>query len=335
MESSAGCYRSRDPEHSPLYRIVSRHLETFLALQRARDRPIPGFVEDEFRSFLECGVLEYGFLRLHCEECGKDRLLAFSCKGRGFCPSCVGRRMADTAAHLVERVLPDVPIRQWVLSLPFPLRYRAAFDTALPGKILRIFVGAVFGLLKQRAREYGIPEGKCGAVTFIQRFGSALNLTPHFHVLVFDGVYAAGNGESPGFYALRAPAAPDVAAVAARVAKRVAAVLESASGESPEPEESGLAAIASASIVGRITEGANAGQRVKTAGTREGEWDVDERLEGGSSCRAMVSGFSIHAGVRIRAGQRKELERLCRYAEERAAKSGNFASARAAITAFA
>ena len=91
--------------------------------------------------------------------------------------------MADTAAHLIDHVIPDVPIRQWVLSLPFALRYRVAFDTALLGQILRIFIRAIFGSLRRHARESGIPDGKCGAVTFIQRWGSALNLTPHFHVL--------------------------------------------------------------------------------------------------------------------------------------------------------
>jgi hypothetical protein len=58
-------------------------------------------------------------------------LVALSCKGRGFCPSCAGRRMADTAARLVDSVLPDVPVRQWVLSTPFALRFRLACDAAL------------------------------------------------------------------------------------------------------------------------------------------------------------------------------------------------------------
>jgi hypothetical protein len=47
-----------------------------------------------------------------CGTCGKDELVAFSCKRRGFCPSCGARRMADLAAHLVDRVWPDVPVRQ-------------------------------------------------------------------------------------------------------------------------------------------------------------------------------------------------------------------------------
>ena len=69
-------------------------------------------MERELRAYLACGVLVHGFMRAHCDACGYDRLVAFSCKGRGFCPSCGGRRMVDTAAHLVERVLPEVDALQ-------------------------------------------------------------------------------------------------------------------------------------------------------------------------------------------------------------------------------
>ena len=77
---------------------------------------------NEFDAFLECGLLAHGLLRLHCGDCGDDKLVAFSCKRRGFCPSCGARRMARTAAHLVDHVIPHVPVRQWVLSLAIPLR---------------------------------------------------------------------------------------------------------------------------------------------------------------------------------------------------------------------
>ena len=60
-----------------------------------RDRPLPQFVEREFHRFLECGILAHGFLRVHCDACGRDRLVAFSCKGRGFCPTS----SATTIAH--------------------------------------------------------------------------------------------------------------------------------------------------------------------------------------------------------------------------------------------
>lgn len=81
---------------------------------------LPQFVKDEFDAFLDCGILAHGFLRLHCGDWGGDKLVAFSCQRRGFCPACGGRRMAQTAVHLVDHVIPHVPARQWVLSLPIP-----------------------------------------------------------------------------------------------------------------------------------------------------------------------------------------------------------------------
>ena len=138
-------YTPRRPEESVLYRVVAEELETFLARQQERDHPLPSFVEKEFRSFLDCGILERGFVRLRCESCGHDRLVAFSCKRRVWCPSCAGRRMADTAAHLVDRVFPIVPVRQWVLSLPFALRYRMAYDAQLTSDTLNVFIRALFG----------------------------------------------------------------------------------------------------------------------------------------------------------------------------------------------
>src|SRR5512145_2145904 len=118
-ERSTGAYAPRRPEESILYGVVADHLETFLARARDRERTVPRFVEREFRSFLDCGILAHGFLRVRCDHCKTERLVAFSCKGRGFCPSCGGRRMADTAAHLVDRVFPEAPVRQWVLTLPW------------------------------------------------------------------------------------------------------------------------------------------------------------------------------------------------------------------------
>jgi ribosomal protein S27E len=73
-------------------------------------------VQEEFAAYLKCGRLEHGFLRVRCEDCHAEKLVAFSCKRRGFCPSCGARRMTDTAALLADEVLPQKPLRQWVLS---------------------------------------------------------------------------------------------------------------------------------------------------------------------------------------------------------------------------
>ena len=116
-------YERHRPEQTTLYRLVQQHAATFFAqAEDAAGADLPQFVKDEFDAFLECGILAHGFLRLHCGEFGHDKLVAFSCKRRGFCPSCGARRMAQTAAHLVDHVIPHVPVRQWVLSLAIPLR---------------------------------------------------------------------------------------------------------------------------------------------------------------------------------------------------------------------
>src|SRR5437867_1734592 len=176
-------------EETTLYQVVAEQLETFLLQQQERDHPVPRFVEDEFRSFLDCGILARGFVRLRCQSCGHDRLLAFSCKRRVWCPSCCGRRMSETSAHLVDHVFPLVPVRQWVLSLPFALRYRMTYDARLISDVLNVFIRALFGELRRRARELlSLRTTQCGAVTFVQRFGDALNANPHFHTLAIDGI---------------------------------------------------------------------------------------------------------------------------------------------------
>jgi Transposase zinc-binding domain len=160
-----------------LYRTIQAHLASFLA-QTAGDADspgLPGFVRREFEAYLRCGILRHGLLRLRCERGGDTTVVAFSCKGRGFCPSCGGRRMSELAAQLVDRVLPHVPIRQWVFTVPVPVRYQLAFDAALTRAVLRVFLRTVFGWLRQRAARRGISDGRCGAVTAIQRLGGALN----------------------------------------------------------------------------------------------------------------------------------------------------------------
>jgi ribosomal protein S27AE len=87
--------------------------------------------------------LAHGFPRLRCGECGHDKLMAFSCRRRSFCPSCGARRMSQTAAHLVDCVIPHVPGRQWVLSLPIPLRLLPAALPELVAPVLQVVQRAV------------------------------------------------------------------------------------------------------------------------------------------------------------------------------------------------
>jgi len=133
---------------------VSQHLETFLSEVRDHyDKPLPKYVEKELRDYLECGLLQHGFAKAVCKDCGSCILVAFSCKRRGACPSCNARRMCNGAAHLVDHVIPDVPVRQWVLSVPFELRLLLACRADAFGTITSLFVSEVFRWQRERARE--------------------------------------------------------------------------------------------------------------------------------------------------------------------------------------
>jgi hypothetical protein len=323
-EPSAIRYERHEPEKTLLHRVVREDLEPFLQRSRSAGAPVARFVEREVRAYLECGVLAHGFLRVHCDACGHDRLVAFSCKGRGFCPSCGGRRMADTAAHLVDRVLPEVPVRQWVLTLPYPLRYRCAWNARLTSEVLRCFLRAVFADYRRRAkRDLGVRGGACGSVTFIQRFDSALNLTPHFHTLVLDGVYDGGTNTPGRFRALDPPETDDVARVLAGTARRIRRRLEALGIEEGEDrmaeDEPLLAMLTAASIRSRIATGPEAGAPWRRLGDRV-DPDSDEQDEDGVEPGARIpprcvrhGGMSLHADVAVPARDRRRLERLCRY----------------------
>jgi hypothetical protein len=310
-------YIPRKPEQTVLYGVVTGQLETFLARRQEQERAVPRFVEREFRDYLTCGIAEHGFLRLHCGDCGHDRILPFSCKKRGVCPSCGGRRMADTAAHLVDRVFPWVPARQWVLSLPFKLRYRMAYDSGLMGDILNIFIRSVFAALRRRAGErFGLKKAQCGAVTFVQRFNSALGLNVHFHSVAFDGVYASGGDGVPEFYELPPPEDADVVETVASIAERVGKLIErrglEEEADALSESDPGLAGLYAAAVRGRIAAGPNRGDRVARLGADRIDGDS---LESMSSPRcAALSGFNLHANVGIPARDRERLERLLRYA---------------------
>ena len=99
MEASAGVASSRYERHRPertlLYQLVEEHYPALKVHLAAQGSALPDYVEREFDEYLKCGRLEHGFLRVRCESCRAEHLVAFSCKRRGFCASCGARRMAD------------------------------------------------------------------------------------------------------------------------------------------------------------------------------------------------------------------------------------------------
>src|SRR5262249_14108304 len=186
---------------------------------------LPAYVEREFYAYVPCGILAHGFLRLGCDTCPKELLLPFSCKRRGFCPSCAARRMAQTAAHLVVHVLPWVPTRQWVVSVPVPLRYWMAASQELTAQvhtIMRTTIGQYYG---HQAVTRGVPRDQVqpGSVTFLPRFGSARDLHLHFHGVCLEGVYLdrTDQGLKPRFLQGEPPSDADVADVLQKISHRV------------------------------------------------------------------------------------------------------------------
>jgi hypothetical protein len=286
---------------------------------RAEGVGLPDFVEQEFRDFLTCGILAHGFARVRCGTCAFERLVPFSCKGRGFCPSCGGRRMTERAAHVVDHVLPRVPVRQWVLSLPYRLRYLLAWNHALCRAVLGVYVRALLGFQRQQARRLGIRDGQAGSVTVIQRFGGGLNLNVHFHTLVLDGVFTENERGELRFHPAPPPSDEDVARLLAAIRARVLRLLERRGLETddvgvtpPDPlaEESlALADIASASVLWRVALGQRAGARVLRLGREpNAPW-----ITSSGPRQAHLDGFDLHANLWVPATDRARLERLCRY----------------------
>jgi hypothetical protein len=219
-------YRPRRPTETPLYPVVLHHLETFLAETQDADPMgwgVPSWVERDFRSYLRCGILAHGFARVRCSDCGHDRLLAFSCKGRGVCPSCNTRRMAEVAAHLTDEVIPHLPVRQWVLSVPKRLRPFLHQTPEVASAVLGIFLRALRSALRDASP--GAPttvrDAQLGAISFPQRFGSSLNAHYHYHVLALDGVVSGDLERGVRFHEATGLEARDAEALGRTVQHRV------------------------------------------------------------------------------------------------------------------
>lgn len=180
--------------------------------------------------------------------------------------------MAERAAHVVDHVFPAVPVRQWVLTLPYRLRYRLAWDHDLCRMVVDAAVGTVLGYLRHVAREAGVADGRGGAVAIVQRFGGALNLNVHIHLLAMDGVFVR-QGDGVAFWPAPPLTALDVADVLAPVVPRVRRLLERRGlGEGDEgagvpdgwaQDAPVLAGIAAASVQGTFALGSRAGRPVR------------------------------------------------------------------------
>ena len=225
--------------------------------------------------------------------------------------------MVESAALLVDEVLPHQPMRQWVLSVPFPLRFLFASQPKIMGRALGIVYRSIATHLTHKAG-YKLSTAHTGAITLIQRFGSALNLNIHFHMLFLDGVYVGKAGPSARFRWVKAPSSAELTQLTHTIAHRLARYLERQGLLARDAEHSYLTLdnadedpmdqLRGHSITYRIAVGPQQGRKVFTLQTLPDERDADDAPAVGH-----VAGFSLHAGVAAKANQRDKLERLCRY----------------------
>ena len=291
-----------------LHRLVREGLPELRRALDEADRQLPRYVERELERFTTCGDPSLGFAWLKCESCDHHRLVPFPCKGRGFCPSCGGRRMTERGARWVDEMIPRVAVRQWVITVPWPRRLLLARQPELARGVLKVALREIQRWLRKRTRQ---PAGQGGSVTVAQRFGSALNLNLHFHALVLDGVYTE-DSDTGAVHWHRAPAPTDeeVAALVERIADRAEAWL-ARRGYGPDEEQAdsdpddAQQAIQAAAVAGRsaVRRGRRA-RRVQVLGGRP--YQLPPKC-------ANCDGYGLHAGVVIGARDRKGLERMCRY----------------------
>ena len=226
--------------------------------------------------------------------------------------------MAETAALLADDVLPYKPIRQWVLSFPYPLRFLLGHNPQVVTTVLGIINRSISTHLIKKA---GLDKttAQTGAVTLIQRFGSALNLNVHFHMLFIDGVYQEKHNGKLRFHRVNAATNSELNTLVGTISQRVAGHLERQGLLVRDDESSYLTLdlqdddsmqqLQGHSITYRIAVGPKQGRKVFTLQTIP-SWEDDDF---GSNQVGKIAGFSLHAGVATKTRERKKLERLCRY----------------------
>jgi hypothetical protein len=183
----AGIYRPRHPELTVLYRVLFHYFDQFLAEYESRFEREYGFlrpiIKEVVERYLDCGNPKCGFARVRCPSCGEERLLMFSCRSRGFCPSCHSKRLEEWGEWMREELLRDVPHRQVVFVIPKMLRIFFKYKRRLLGDLCQAAVQALLKYLQEATGTELVP----GIVASIQTFGQKINLHVHLHLLVTEG----------------------------------------------------------------------------------------------------------------------------------------------------
>lgn len=303
---------SRPPQGTYLHYLVTTYFPDYLEELRGEGRELPDFVLTDVQEFLSCGDIKTRYATLECLQCTTRRNICLRCKRRGWCPPCMEFRQMDRTRFVQQRVIGDTPIRQWVLTLPPPLRIYLAFHPRLVTMVLRQFLTFIFQQLAKAAkkclRKRGITAKvrflKAGAVTAIQRFSTDLSLNLHFHSLVTDGVFVKlPTDDSPWFLEISV-SSKDVAEVAMKICRwtcnllkrdgRWEAVHEASNTNFP-------------TVTGHLTLGDNPPALHRFCGVASDQ-ETDRPVG-----RDGIYAFNVYARDSVRRGDRKNLRRLIRY----------------------
>jgi len=191
MAEPSPVYRPRKPHLTPLYQCVQERYEALEQLWPERFEKRYGFwrphLKEAMVRYLTCGDFHEGFARIRCEKCGTERILACSCKRRYLCPSCHQKRAVAFGEWVVAHVLPPVPCRHFVFSIPKILRRFFMRDRGLFVDLSRSGWQALRPILRAAVPE---ADPEPGAVVATQSYGDfPERFHPHLHILAPDGAF--------------------------------------------------------------------------------------------------------------------------------------------------
>ena len=191
ISNTQSVYHPRRTYDSPLWKLLNNHYENFEQCYEERFEQKYGFfrpvIREVVRNYLTCGDQKNGFARVRCGDCRKEYLLAFSCKGRWFCPSCHAKKVVQFGDVLHETILYPVPHRHYVFSIPIMLRIYFKHDRALLTKLCQC---AYHSLLIFLQYVIGLQDGVPGVVLSLHTFGDyPEKFHPHIHAIVSDGFF--------------------------------------------------------------------------------------------------------------------------------------------------
>jgi len=329
-------YEQRKPENSIMHKTIREHLNTFIDELQHENRNTPKYIIKSFENYLKCGIPAHGVTRMTCDDCGTVFALPFSCKTRGICPSCHARRAAELAATMVDDLIPHNPVRQFVVNFPYPLRLWIASNKDYLARVCAIVCSIVQEFILSRASHQSEktrePNIKTGLLCFVQKFGSSLNLNPHFHIIAMDGAYFCDQGYRPIFMQMPKPTDDDIALLARNISENVNSylidegLLEKEDGVltltntegifEPDVDTEVHAPAMACSISQTIAFGPRRGQPVqRLRPTRSCDtWTNDFQSEITSPLCAKYDGYTVHANRYIPQNDRQGLEKLISYA---------------------